>query len=315
MRRRKRTLRNWTEAALVHLLFGVLRLLPRRVRLAMGGSLGRGLYFLSARHRRMALGNLDRAFRENRSRAEKVRIARASFGHLGRLLCDTLAFPQVDPRRLDRIAVLEGLQHVRSAYARGRGVFVFSGHYGNWEMVALIQGYLGLPLAMVTRPLDNPFLERMLHRYRTLSGNRVIHKRGAAREILRAIRQGWGVAIVIDQNIRGEDGIFVDFFDIPASTTPALATLALKTEAAIIPAFGTPLPDGRYRIRYLPEVKCERTGDTRRDIRDLTQQCTRIIEAAVRAEPEYWVWMHRRWRTRPPRGERDESAAAREVRA
>jgi Kdo2-lipid IVA lauroyltransferase/acyltransferase len=313
MPRKNRTLRNWVEAALVRLIFAVLGLFPRRIRLSAGKGLGLGLYLLSPRHRRMARANLDRAFGDRRSREEKSRIARASFAHLGLLLCDSMAFAKVDPGRLDRIAVFEGLENVRGAYARGKGVFVFSGHYGNWEMVALLQGYLGLPLAMVTRPLDNPHLERRMYRYRTLSGNRVIHKRGAAREVLRAIRQGLGVAIVIDQNVRGEDGIFVDFFGTPASTTPALATLAIKTEAPIVPVFGVPLPDGRYRIRYLPEVEVRRTGDTKRDILELTQTCTRIIEEQVRRQPEYWVWMHRRWRTRPPQERSDVSA--REARA
>jgi KDO2-lipid IV(A) lauroyltransferase len=308
MPRRNRALRNWVEAALVQVIFAVLRVLPRRVRLLAGKGLGLGLYRLSPRHRRMAHANLERAFGDGLSPLKKQRIARASFAHLGLLLCDSLAFPQIDPERVSEIAVFEGLEHVREAYAQRKGVFVFSGHYGNWEMVALLQGYLGLPLAMVTRPLDNPFLERQLHRYRTLSGNRVIHKRGAAREILRAIREGWGVAIVIDQNVRGEDGIFVDFFGSPASTTPALATLALKTEAPIIPVFGIPLPDGRYRVRYLPEVRFQKSGDTKRDILELTQLCTRIIEDQVRREPEFWVWMHRRWRTRPP----EEAAAIRQ---
>jgi KDO2-lipid IV(A) lauroyltransferase len=167
---------------------------------------------------------------------------------------------------------------------------------------------------MVTRPLDNPHLEGILHGYRTLSGNQVIHKRGAAREMLRAIRRGWGVAIVIDQNVRGEEGLFVDFFGTPASTTPALATLALKTEAPVVPVFGIPLPDGRYRVRYLPEVPLPRTGDTRQDILLLTQRCTRIIEEQIREAPEFWVWMHRRWRTRP-RAEGAPAAAAREARA
>jgi KDO2-lipid IV(A) lauroyltransferase len=166
-----------------------------------------------------------------------------------------------------------------------------------------------MPLAMVTRPLDNPHLEKILFGYRTLSGNQVIHKQGAAKEMLRAIRRGDGVAIVIDQNVRGEDGLFVDFFGTPASTTPALATLALKTESPVVPVFGIPMPDGRYRIRYLPEVQPERTGDTRADILALTQRCTRIIEDQIRAEPEHWVWMHRRWRTRPSTGE--QSAAPR----
>ncbi len=313
MPKKSRHLRNLIEAGLVQIIFSVVGIFPRRLRLAAGRGLGLCLYFLSPRHRRMALSNLDLAFGETRSREEKRRIARASFAHLGFLLCDSLAFSRVDPGRLDEIAVYEGLERAREVYARGRGAFLFSGHYGNWEMVALLQGYLGLPLAMVARPLDNPLLEKMLHRFRTLSGNRVVHKRGAAREVLRAIRQRWGVAIVIDQNVRGDDGVFVDFFGTPASTTPALATLALKTDAPILPVFGVPLPDGRYRIRYLPEVQFRRTGDTKRDILELTQICTRIIEEQVRREPEYWVWMHRRWRTRPP--EEQSSARPREARA
>jgi Kdo2-lipid IVA lauroyltransferase/acyltransferase len=313
MPRPRRPFRYIMEAALVRFLFLLLRLVPRRGRLAIGKGLGLALYRLSPRLRRMADANLDRAFGAERTAADKTRVARGSFIHLGRLLCETPSFPRVRASRIDEFAVFEGLEHLRGAYQKGRGVFVFSGHYGNWEMVALIQGHLGLPLAMVTRPLDNPILERLLYRYRTLSGNQVIHKRGAAKEMIRALRRGWGVAIVIDQNVRGEDGIFVDFFGTPASTTPALATLALKTDVPIIPAFGIPRPDGRYLIRYLPEVPLRRSGDTRQDILDLTQRCTRIIEEQIRREPEYWVWMHRRWRTRP-REEAAAVAAAREAR-
>jgi len=307
-------IRSLVEVGLVKCLFFILALLPRRLRLGAGRALGLALYAFVPRLRRMAAANLDRAFADSLTREEKSRISRASFVHLGRLLCDTPAFSRVRPDRLEEFAVFEGLEHLRAAYAKRRGVFVFSAHYGNWEMVALIQGYLGLPLAMVTRPLDNPHLERSLFAYRTLSGNQVIHKKGAAKEMLRAVRRGWGVAIVIDQNVRGEEGLFVDFFGTPASTTPALATLALKTDAPIIPVFGIPLPDGRYRIRYLPEVPHPHSGDTRQDIAALTQHCTRIIEEQIRAQPEYWVWMHRRWRTRP-RENAQPTSPAREARA
>ncbi len=299
MSRSRHPIRSLLEVSLLRLLFALLSIFPRRLRWEVGRGLGLALYACVPRLRRMAASNLQRAFSDSLSREEKRRISRASFVHLGRLLCDTPAFSRVRPGRLEEFAVFEGLEHLRAAYAKRRGVFVFSGHYGNWEMVALIQGYLGLPLAMVTRPLDNPHLERALFAYRTLSGNQVIHKKGAAKEMLRAIRRGWGVAIVIDQNVRGEEGLFVDFFGTPASTTPALATLALKTDAPIIPVFGIPLPDGRYKIRYLPEVPHPHSGDMRQDILTLTQHCTRIIEEQIRAEPEYWVWMHRRWRTRP----------------
>jgi len=314
MPRSRHPVRSLLEAGLLRALFRLLSIAPRRLRLATGRTLGLTLYALVPRLRRMAHANLDRAFGSERTRTEKARTARASFAHLGRLLCDTPAFSRVRQDRLEEFAVFEGLEHVRGAYARGRGVFIFSGHYGNWEMVALIQGFLGMPVAMVTRPLDNPHLERILYGYRTLSGNRVIHKYGAAKEMLRAIRRGWGVAIVIDQNVRGEDGLIVDFFGTPASTTPALATLALKTEAPVVPVFGIPLPDGRYLIRYLPEVPLVRTGDTRQDILAFTQSCTRVIEAQIRERPEFWVWMHRRWRTRP-REDEAPAPATREARA
>jgi KDO2-lipid IV(A) lauroyltransferase len=296
---RRRPARNRIEAALVWVLLKLLRPWPRRFRLGVGHLLGLCLYFVSTRLRAMALANLDRAFGESRSREEKIRIARGSFRHLGHLLCDIVAFQELNPEHLEEMAVFEGLDHLKRAHEQGKGVYLFTGHYGNWEMVALIHGYQGFPLAVVARPLDNPYLEKMLYGFRTMSGNEVIHKQGAAREILRAIRKGSGVAIVIDQNVRGEQGIFVDFFGSPASTTPALATLALKTESPIIPAFGVPLPDGRYRIRYLPPLEFERTGDTKADILNLTQKCTQVIEETIRAEPEFWVWMHRRWRTRP----------------
>ena len=309
MPKARHPLRSVAEISLLWGLLGLLRILPRRGRLFVGKLLGLALFALVPRLRRMARANLERALGQERPPEEIERIARASFIYLGRLLCDTPSFARVRPDRLEEFAVFEGLENVRAAYAKQRGVYIFSGHYGNWEMVALIQGYLGMPLAMVTRPLDNPHMEKILFGYRTLSGNQVIHKHGAAKEMLRAIRRGWGVAIVIDQNVRGEDGLFVDFFGTPASTTPALATLALKTESPVVPVFGIPMPDGRYLVRYLPEVQVERSGDTRADIQALTQRCTRIIEEQIRAQPEYWVWMHRRWRTRPPAGE--EPAASR----
>ncbi|HEU5180633.1 MAG TPA: lysophospholipid acyltransferase family protein [Candidatus Polarisedimenticolia bacterium] len=315
MAKARHPLRSFAEIGLLWGLLGLLRILPRRGRLFVGKLLGLALFALVPRLRRMARANLERALGQERPPEEIERIARASFIYLGRLLCDTPSFARVRPDRLEEFAVFEGLEHVRAAYAKKRGVYIFSGHYGNWEMVALIQGYLGMPLAMVTRPLDNPHMEKILFGYRTLSGNQVIHKHGAAKEMLRAIRRGWGVAIVIDQNVRGEDGLFVDFFGTPASTTPALATLALKTESPVVPTFGIPLPDGRYLVRYLPEVPVERTGDTRADILALTQRCTRIIEEQIRAQPEYWVWMHRRWRTRPPAGEQTAGAARHEASA
>ncbi len=291
------------RAALEAALFGgLLRLsavLPRPALLRLGAAAGSLAYVLDRRHRRVALENLALAFGDAMDEAERRRVIGACFRHFGRILVDTLTFSGITAEDVGRLVEYRGLEHVRAAYARGRGVLVFSGHFGHWELVALMQGHLGLPLALVTRPLDNPGLERLLADLRGSSGNLVVHKRSAVREMARALRRGIGVAIVIDQDARG-DGIFVPFFGRPVSTTPSLALLALRTGAAVVPVASYPRPDGSYLVEYGPEVPAVDTGDRDADVARITAACTAIIESWVRRRPELWLWMHRRFKTRPP---------------
>jgi len=294
-----------------------LRLLPRRAALAAGRTAGRAAWLLDGEHRRVALDNLAAAYGDAMPEIERRRLARRVFSHFGAVAVDCMLMRWMQPRDLDRLVEYEGVEHLRKAFLKGKGVFVFSGHFGNWEMVALMQGWLGYPMAMVTRPLDTPHLESLLFRGRSASGNDVIHKRRAVQGILKAIRNGWCVALVIDQDTRGADHVFVDFFGRPAATTPALAVLALKTGAPIVPVFGVPIPGGKYKITYLPEVPVETiaaAGDRESDVRAITQACTRIIEEEVRRRPECWLWMHKRWKRRPRQGgeagARQESVAA-----
>jgi KDO2-lipid IV(A) lauroyltransferase len=178
-------------------------------------------------------------------------------------------------------------------------VLLFSAHYGHWELLALMQGYAGLPLAIVTRPLDNPRLERILLELRGASGNRILPKRQAVRSMLTALREGLSVAIAIDQDAH-DDGVFVPFCGRLASTTPTLALLALRTGAPVIPFYAIPREDGTYLSVYEPEVVVERSGDRDADVERLTARCTAIVEGWVHARPEMWLWMHRRWKTVPP---------------
>jgi len=289
----------WVEYLPIALLARVLRLLPRSWALGVGRLAGRVAWIADSRHRQVALSNLASAYGESMPEPERRRLVGRVFSHFGMVGADCLLMPAMQPRDLERIVEFEGVEHIRKAFLKGKGVFVFSGHFGNWEMVALMQGWLGYPMAMVTRPLDNPLLERLMLKGRRASGNDVIHKRNAVKPILKAIRNGWCVAIVIDQDTRGTESVFVDFFGRSAATAPALALLALKTGAPVVPAFGVPLPDGRYRIRYLPEVPVkEIAGSLPRAeaVVAITAACTRIIEEQVRAHPECWLWMHRRWK-------------------
>jgi len=304
-----RSMRFVAEASALRGMVFLARHLPRRALLSLGSGFGALWYLLDARHRRVALGNLGTAFGPALNRNDARRIVRNCWRHYGRTLFDVLAFDRFSAASVGTLVQYEGLEHIRAAYARGKGVVLFSAHYGHWELTALMQGYLGIPLTMVTRPLDNPALEGELARLRGRSGNAILHRRNAVREMLKTLRRGGGIAILIDQDAHG-GGVFVPFFGRASSTTPTLATLALRTGAAVIPTFSIPLGNGTYRVIYEREVEIRDTGDRDADVIRITAECTAIIERWVRRHPELWLWMHRRWKTPPPEnGEREEHAA------
>jgi KDO2-lipid IV(A) lauroyltransferase len=291
-------------------VFALMALLPTRAARRLGAGLGRLFFRLSPRHRRIALGNLAAAFGDRMPEPERLSVAHASFAHLGSIVADATHFPRHVRRPTEEIAVYDGVEHLKTAASLGRGVLVFSGHYGHWELIALLQYRLGLPMTMVVSPLENKRYDRFITRLRQMSGNTVLSKRRAARPILKALREGRAIAILIDQNVRGEGGLFVDFFGRPASTTPALATLAFRSGAPIVPVFSWFLPDGRLQISYRPAIHPVRQGAIEDDVRALTRACTAILEEEIRHRPEFWMWMHNRWRTRPPGAESTQSAGA-----
>jgi KDO2-lipid IV(A) lauroyltransferase len=273
------------------------RLCPRRPFLYEGRLLGRLAYHLDRRHRTIALQNYAVAFPEVSSK-EAARLIKQTYGFFGFYLFDLLTcFPKFPAGRMNH-AEYEGLDHVEAAYARGKGVLFFTGHWGEWEIMAMAHGFKGYPLGVIARRLDNPHLEHLLATLRTSTGNFVIEKRDGIRPILKALREGKGLAILIDQNVTTDERIFVDFFGKTASTTPALGLLKLKTDAALIPVFALPLPGNRYRFSYGPPVEVMPSGNRDADVLAITQACTNVIEQRIRENPEYWLWMHRRWKTR-----------------
>ena len=306
--------RMWAEYLPVRASYLLLRILPRTWGLALGRAVGRLVWAVDVRHRRVAERNLEMAFGDAMTPARRRDIVKRVYSHFAAMGADCLMMPRLTPGDVERLVEYEGVEHIRRAFLKGKGVLVISGHFGNWEMVALMQGWLGYPMALVTRPLDNRLLDALLEKSRRHSGNEVFSKYDAVRDILRTLRHGWCVALMIDQDSRSVGApVFVDFFGRPAATTQSLALLALKTEAPIVPVFGLPLPDGRYRITYHPEIPVVRTGDRRADILALTQVCTSLIEKQVRERPECWMWLHRRWKRShlaPSTPERQATAAA-----
>jgi KDO2-lipid IV(A) lauroyltransferase len=264
----------------------------------LGRLLGALWHRLDRVHRRIASENLRLAF-PALAEPRRAAIARAAFQHFGAVTIDLLRFPSYRASDAASLGEISGWHHLEAAHAPGRGVLVASGHFGNWERVALLQGFRGRPMDMITRPLDNPRLESMLARGRTASGNRVIHKRAAVRGMLRSLQARRSVAIVIDQNYREENRMFVEFFGVPAATSPILGIVSVRTGAPVVPVFSWPLPDGRYAVEYhpalWPDAAAERTTEAAR----LTGAFTALLEAQIRLRPEVWLWMHRRWRTRP----------------
>jgi KDO2-lipid IV(A) lauroyltransferase len=287
-------LRHRLEYLLVAFVAFVIRWLPWPVVTAMGRGVGTLFHAFDVTHRRVALANLARAF-PTRTLVERRAIARAVFRHFGSMLFELLKFGALPPEEmLDRVE-FEGADRARQAYAAGHGVFFLTGHFGCWEVNGLVHALHLAPIGLMARPLDNPFLNGLLERVRQATGNWVIYRRGGIRRTLRALESGQGVAILIDQHVHGPDATHVDFFNRPASTTTALAALALRTGAPVIPVFAIPVAAGRYRMIYEHAVELPKP-DSPDAIREFTQRCTDVLEMYVRRYPEQWLWMHRRWR-------------------
>ncbi len=294
-------LRRALEVALIESALVLARVLPRRALLAVGRTVGALAGRIDGRHADIARDNLRAAYGNALSVSERERILRACWRHFGQITFDALAFPKLGQSALGSILKIEGLNNARAALAQGKGALVFSAHYGHWEAGAYAMGLLGVPFAVIARPLDNPALDRRLTELRSGTGNAVIPKRRAVRETMRALGRGAGVAILIDQDA-GADGVFVPYFGRLASTTPTLALLALRTEAPIVPVHAQVQPDGTIVVHIDPVIESRPTGDREADVLRLTADCTAVVERWARSTPEQWLWMHRRWKTRPPEG-------------
>ena len=282
------------EALLVKLIRHSLRPFPMSAVRAVGRAVGRLAYTIDAPHRRIALENLENAF-PARPEGERRELAQAMFAHFGALLFELLKFSTWSREQMLASVESEGEDRVRQVLQQGRGVLFFTGHFGYWEIHALAHALQFDPNSVLARPLDNPILDAMLEQIRTRTGNTVIQRRGAVRRILRDLASGRGVAILIDQHLHEADAVMVAFFQRPAATTSALAALALRTGAPVVPVFALPLPHGRYRLIYEHPVEPP-LADTPDAIREYTQRCTDVLEMYVRRHPELWLWMHRRWR-------------------
>jgi Kdo2-lipid IVA lauroyltransferase/acyltransferase len=278
----------------------LLGILPRPLARAVGLGLAWLIYLLHVRLRQVGMRNLALAFPE-KSEAERARILRAEFASLGRQLAEVCHFPKYTRENVEQVVVYDGLENYERAHARGKGVLFLTAHFGGWELSAFTHSLHGHWMHVVSRAMDNVYLDRLIQHYRTMHGNKSVDKDDFVRGLLAAMKAGEVVGILMDTNMTPPRGIFVDFFGLPACTASGLARIALRTDAAVVPTFTIwDAALGKYQLRFDPAVELARTGDLEADIKSNTQRFTSIIEDYVRKYPEQWLWVHRRWKTRPP---------------
>ena len=292
-------MRQRLEYALVWLIVKFLGSLPRPLARAAAISLAWTIYLLHVRLRQVGSRNLQLAFPE-KSRRQRARILRQEFTSLGRQLAELCLFPTYTRENVGKVVVYDGFENFQTALDRGKGVLFLTAHLGAWELSAFAHSLHGHPLHVVMRPMDNVLLDQMIRGYRTMHGNKTVDKDDFVRGLIGAMRAGETVGILMDTNMTPPQGIFVDFFGIPACTASGMARIALRTDAAVVPGFT--VWDSvlrKYRLHFDPAVKLIRTGNDEADIVANTALFTKIIEDYVRKYPGQWLWVHRRWKTRP----------------
>lgn len=294
MAKSKSTISIGLEYALAQALLNVLRASPRKLAFTIAAAFTKALDLALPRLRRVALKNLSFAF-PDRTAEDRQRIVGGVFESLARLLVAFAKFPRLNSSNIHAWIRYEGLENYQHAKSKGRGVLVATAHLGNWELSAFAHALMTEPMFVMVRPLDNPLVDKLVEDRRQLSGNQLLLKKEVALSVVRALKTNGAVGILIDQNTAPEEGVFIDFFGKKACAGVAFAKLAARTGAAVVPGFAFwERSESKYVLRFYPEL--EMSGDAERD----TQTIHTEIEHHIRKYPDQWMWIHRRWRTRPP---------------
>ncbi len=296
-----------SRSYLIGLFISVISLIPLKWRIFFFEGISQLVYALDDRHRRIALRGLDLAFPEKDLKEREV-IARSAFRNLARVAAEFYLLPRLNEKNFFQYISFQGVENFHKAYGKGKGILFLTAHFGNWEwMAASFPLQTHHPCHVVFRPLDNRFFDNLVERLRTVTGNQTVPKEKAMGQILRLLKEGEIVGILLDQNMAWQEGVFVKFFGENACTNTGMALLALKTESPVLPIFNIRQEDGRYRVVIEPEIPLVRTGDKDRDVTENTQRFTQIIERYIRNYPDHWLWLHQRWKTRPWQAKRAKS--------
>jgi len=291
-------MREWFEYIASWSGLKLLGLLPRGAARLVGAKFASLAYHARPSLRQIGLRNLSIAF-PDWSVAKRERAIRGMIQQVGWMAGEFSQFPKYTKENIERIVVVDGFENFDAARRCGKGVLFLTGHMSAWELAPFAQALYGHPLHFLVRPIANRRIDRLINGYRCRPGNQPIEKNRSARAILKVLNDGGTVGVLADHNTSAE-GVFVDFFGLPAATTSGLARIALRTDAAVVPGFLAWDPEiQKYRLGFQPAVSLIRTGDEEKDIVENTARFTRVIEDWVRAHPDQWLWVHKRWKTRP----------------
>ena len=292
-------MKEWIAYAVVSSVVKLAGALPRSLARALAEGLARMLFALTPKLRKTAEFNLKLAFPQWTG-AQREATIRGMVRSLGWMAAEFARMPRYTRKNIEEIMVLDGHENFLEGQRRGKGVLFLTAHMGAWELSSYAHAVYGYPLHYMARPLDNARLDGLVNRYRGLSGNAPIFKNESARLMLRILKEAGTVGILADQNTMREEGVFVDFFGVPACTTTGIARVALHTGAAVVPGYAVWDESlEKYRLRFEPPLELVRTGDAERDIVENTQRFAKVTEEIIRKYPEQWVWVHARWKTRP----------------
>ena len=286
------------------LVLGFFGILPRRLAIGLGLLVARFGYLALSRLRKVGMRNLEIAFPEI-GESERVKLLKGAFDNLGRMLGEVSQFPKATPKKLEDLVLFDFDPAEQSRFdaerAAGRGVILAGPHLGNWEIGVFAYSAIREPLNYLARPIDNPMVEDLVAGIRARFGNRAINKSNSVRLAMELLRSGGILGVLPDVNVQEKDGVFVPFFGIPACTTGGVAILAKRTGAMIVPLCTIWDPAiGKYRVKHGKIIDAAETGDRHRDVIDTTAAMTAAMEEFVRAYPDQWLWIHKRWNTRPP---------------
>jgi KDO2-lipid IV(A) lauroyltransferase len=303
MAKKKNSAQIWLEYAVARTIVGFLGILPHRVALFVSTRIARLGYYLLGNLRKVGYRNLEIAMPELQQ-PEREKLVKGSFESLGRVLGEVSQFHKATPARLEHLIEFH-IDHLLELYAKvrhqGRGAIVVTGHIGNWELFVFAFAAIYEPMSYLARPIDNPLIEEMTVRIRSRFGNRPINKTNSVMVASKILREGGILGILADVNAHPKEGVFVPLFGVPACTSTGAALLAIRTNSVIVPMCAVwDREKNKYVAIHGEIIEPAMTGDRKSDVAETTARFTAEIEKFVRAYPDQWLWIHKRWKTRPP---------------